>query len=223
MEKIRAIITGVTGMVGEGVLTECLAHPDVEAVLILTRRPSGFTHPKITELIHSDFYDLASVENRLTGYNACFFCLGVSSLGKKEAEYTRVTYELTMHVAQTLAMLNSGMVFCYISGAGTDSTEQGKLMWARVKGKTENELSKLTFKAVYNFRPAFLKASPGAKNTLPYYKYVSWLFPVLSPLLPNYMGTLHELGRAMINAARSGYPKTILTVTDIRELSEKDM
>ena len=222
MEKIRAIITGVTGMVGEGVLTECLAHPDVEAVLILTRRASGFTHPKITEVIHANFFDLSSVENRLTGYNACFFCLGVSSLGMKEAEYTKVTYDLTMHVAQTLSRLNSGMVFCYISGAGTDSTEKGKSMWARVKGKTENDLAKLPLKAVYNFRPAFLKASPGAKNTLPYYKYFSWLFPVLRPILPQYMGTLRELGRAMINTARIGYPKNILTVKDIRELSEKD-
>jgi uncharacterized protein YbjT (DUF2867 family) len=219
MEKIRAIITGATGMVGEGVLTECLAHPDVESVLILTRRASGFTHPKIHEVIHADFLDLSSVENQLSGYNACFFCLGVSSLGMKEAEYTRVTYDLTMHVAQTLSRLNQDMVFCYVSGAGTDSTEKGKLMWARVKGKTENDLAKLPFKAVYNFRPAFLKASPGAKNTLPYYNYFSWLYTVLRPILQRYMGTLHELGLAMIHVVKTGYPKNVLTVIDIREIA----
>lgn len=219
MEKIRAIITGATGMVGEGVLAECLSHPDVESVLILTRRASGFTHPKIREVIHADFLDLSSVENQLSGYNTCFFCLGVSSLGMKEAEYTRLTYDLTLHVAQTLSRLNKDMVFCYVSGAGTDSTEKGRVMWARVKGKTENDLAKLPFKAVYNFRPAFLKASPGAKNTLPYYNYFKWLFPVLRPLLPQYMGTLHELGLAMIHVVTSGYPKKILNVRDIREIS----
>jgi len=219
MKKIRAIITGATGMVGEGVLMECLSHPDVESVLILTRRASGFTHPKLQEIIHADFHDLSSVENRLTGYNACFFCLGVSSLGMKEADYTRVTYDLTMNVAQTLSMLNNDMVFCYISGAGTDSTEKGRIMWARVKGKTENDLMKLPFKAVYGFRPAFLLASKGAKNTLPYYKYVRWLYPVLRPLFPNYLGTLREVGQAMINVVKYAFPEKVLSVKDIRKLS----
>jgi nucleoside-diphosphate-sugar epimerase len=219
MEKIRAIITGATGMVGEGVLTECIDHPDVESILLLTRRTSGFIHPKIRELVHNDFYNLSAVENQLTGYNACFFCLGVSSLGMNESDYRKVTYDLTMHVAQTLSKLNKNMVFCYISGAGTDSSEKGSIMWARIKGKTENDLTKLPFRDVYNFRPAFLKASKGAKNTLPYYKYVSWLFPLFRPILPQYMGTLRELGRAMINAVKFGYPRKVLTVQNIRELS----
>jgi hypothetical protein len=221
MEKIRAIVTGATGMVGEGVLHECLQHPDVESVLMITRRASGILHPKVHELIHSDFFDFSSIENRLTGYNACFFCLGVSSVGMKGTEYKRLTYDLTMHVAQTLSRLNPGMVFCYISGAGTDSSEKGRLSWARVKGKTENDLMKLPFKEVYNFRPGFLLPTKGLKNTLPYYKYVNWLYPILRPLFPQMMGSLHELGLAMINSVRIGSPKHILEVRDIRQLSEK--
>jgi uncharacterized protein YbjT (DUF2867 family) len=221
MDKIRVIVTGATGMVGEGVLHECLFHPDVESILIITRKASGVNHPKVQEIIHSDFFDLTSIENRLTGFNACFFCLGVSSVGMKEAEYQRLTYDLTMHVAQTLSMLNSEMVFCYISGAGTDSSEKGRMRWARVKGKTENDLMKLHFKEVYNFRPGFLLPIKGLNNTLPYYKYVNWLYPILRPLFPQMMGSLHELGLAMINCARFGYPKHILEVKDIRQLSEK--
>ena len=169
--KISVIITGATGMVGEGVLNECLLHDNVEQVLVINRRPCGITHPKLKEIIHADFYDLSPVENQLVNYNACFFCLGVSSVGMKEPEFYRLTYTLTMHVAQTLSTLNPGMTFCYISGAGTDSTEKGRMMWARVKGKTENDLMKLPFKQVYNFRPAILQSTKGLKNTLPYYKY----------------------------------------------------
>src|SRR5687767_1065494 len=140
--KIRAIITGATGMVGEGVLHECLNHPDVENVLVINRRPGGVTHPKLTEIIHGNFHDLSSIAPRLAAYNACFFCLGVSSVGLKEQEYHHLTYDLTMHVAKTLSQLNPDMTFCYISGAGTDSSEKGRSMWARVKGKTENHLMK---------------------------------------------------------------------------------
>jgi len=221
MDKIRAIVTGATGMVGEGVLHECLFHPDVESILIITREASGVNHPKVQEIIHSDFFDLTLIENRLIGFNACFFCMGVSSMGMKEAEYQRLTYDLTMDVAQTLSRLNSDMVFCYISGAGTDSSEKGRMRWARVKGKTENDLMKLPFKEVYNFRPGFLLSSKGLKNTLSYYKYVAWLYPILRPLFPQMMGSLHELGLAMINCVRFGYPKHILEVKDIRQLSEK--
>ena len=127
--KIRAIITGVTGMVGEGVMHESLLHPDVEQVLVISRKPCGVSHPKLKEIIHSNFFDLSPIEVQLTGYNACFFCLGVSSVGLKEPEYIRLTYDLTLHVAQTLAKLNQGMTFCYVSGASTDSTEKGKSMW----------------------------------------------------------------------------------------------
>lgn len=221
MGKVRAIVTGATGMVGEGVLHESLLHPDVESVLIINRKPSGIKHPKLKEIVHTDFFDFSSIGNQLIGYNVCFFCLGVSSLGMKEVEYKKVTYDLTMHVARTLSRLNPHMVFCYISGSGTDSTEKGRMMWARVKGKTENDLVKLPFKAVYAFRPGFLKATKGLKNTLPAYKYFAWLFPILRPLFPGTLGTLQELGLAMINSVKYGFPKKVLEVKDIRQLSVK--
>ena len=176
--KIRAIITGATGMVGEGVLHECLLHPQVEAVLVINRKPCGYTHSKLKEIIHSDFFNFSSIENQLIGYNACFFCLGVSSIGLKEDTYYKLTYKLTLHVAETLSKLNTDMTFCYVSGAGTDSSEKGRSMWARVKGKTENDLMKLNFKQVFAFRPGFIKPTKGLKNTLKYYRYVSWLFPI---------------------------------------------
>jgi nucleoside-diphosphate-sugar epimerase len=143
--KIRIIITGATGMVGEGVMLECLRNPDVEKVLSISRRPCGIEHPKLTEIIHNDFLNITSVQNNLTGYDACLFCLGISSLGISKEEYFRTTYTLTMHVAQVLSNLNPGMAFCYISGAGTDSTGQSKLNWARVKGRVENELTHIPF------------------------------------------------------------------------------
>jgi putative NADH-flavin reductase len=144
--KVRAIVTGATGMVGEGVLHECLLHDDVEQVLVINRRPCGITHPKLKEILHGNFFDLSPVASELSGYNACFFCLGVSSVGMKEPEYTRLTYDITMHFAETVVKQNQGMTFCYVSGAGADSTEHGKMMWARVKGKTENDLVNLPFK-----------------------------------------------------------------------------
>jgi hypothetical protein len=208
-------------MVGEGVLLECLNNPDIESVLVINRRPCGISNPKLKEIIHADFFDLSAVERQLSGYNACFFCLGVSSVGMKEPEYYHLTYDLTMHVAQTLSKLNAGMVFCYVSGSGTDSSGQGKMMWARVKGKTENDLMKLPFKAAYAFRPGFMQATKGMKNVLPYYKYFAWLYPVLRPAFPGFMGTISEVGRAMIHCARNGSQKHILEVKDIRALSDK--
>ena len=165
--KIKAIITGATGMVGEGVLHECLQHPSVSTVLVINRKPCGVVHPKLKEIIHADFFNLSAIESQLSGYNACFFCLGMSSVGMNEAGFTKGAYTLTMHVAETLCKVNKDMTFCYISGAGTDSTEKGKTMWARVKGKTENDLMKLPFKKVYNFRPGYLHPTKGLKNTLP--------------------------------------------------------
>jgi len=219
--KIRAIITGATGMVGEGVLHECLLHNDVEQVLVINRKPCGVTHPKLKEIIHADFFDLSSIEDQLSNYNACFFCLGVSSIGMKEPEYYRLTYTLTMHVAQTLSKHNPGTVFCYISGASTDSTEKGRSMWARVKGKTENDLMKLPFKRVYNFRPAIIEPTKGLKNTLSFYKYLGWLLPIIRLFAPNYITTLRQLGIAMINSATKGYEKQILEVKDILALSKE--
>ncbi len=219
--KVRVILTGATGMVGEGVLHECLLHPGVEAVLVISRKPCGISHPKLKEIVHGDFFDLSSVEVHLTGYNACFFCLGVSSVGMKEPEYYKISYTLTMHMAETLSRLNPGMVFCYISGAGTDSSEKGRMMWARVKGKTENDLMKLPFRAAYAFRPGFMLPTKGLKNTLPYYKYVTWLYPMVQPLFPKYFGTLRELGLAMINSALLVPEKRVLEVKDIAELAMK--
>jgi nucleoside-diphosphate-sugar epimerase len=219
--KTKTILTGATGMVGEGVLHECLQHPDVEEVLVLTRKPSGYTHPKLKELIHNDFYNIDPIKDQLKGYNACLFCLGVSSVGMKEEEYFQKTYVLTMHVASILSQQNPEMTFCYISGAGTDSTEQGKSMWARVKGKTENDLMKLPFKKVYNFRPGIITPTKGLKNTLGFYKWFGWLAPIIRMISPNFISSLKELGTAMINATRIGYEKQILEVKDIKELAKK--
>ncbi len=208
-------------MVGEGVLRECLQHGEVEQILVINRRPCGVIHSKLKEIINADFYDLSSIENQLIGYDACFFCLGVSSVGLKEKEYYQLTYDLTMHVAETLSKLNPGMTFCYISGAGTYSTEKGRSMWARVKGKAENDLMKLPFKAVYNFRPGVLEPTKGLKNTLGFYKYLGWLIPIIRKLAPKYISILRELGIAMINAASKGFEKPILEVPDILALSKR--
>lgn len=214
--NIRAIITGATGMVGEGVLHECLIDPNVEAVLVINRKAGGVIHPKLREIIHRDFFDLADVEPYLTGYNACFFCLGVTSIGKKEPEYNKLTHTLTLGFAGLLCKLNPSMTFCYISGAGTDSSEQGKTMWARVKGKTENDLFKLPFKSVYAFRPGYMNPTKGLKNTLKPYKFISWMYPFFRLAFPGKVSTLAELGKAMIHTAKRGYAKQILEVKDIK-------
>ena len=218
---IKVILTGATGMVGEGVLHECLQHPAIEQILVIGRRTCGITHPKLKEAILPDLSGLSAIESQLVNYDACFFCLGISSVGIKEAEYYRLTYDLTMHFAKPLGKLNPGMIFCYISGAGTDSTENGTMMWARVKGKTENDLMKLPFKKVYNFRPGILEPTKGLKNTLSYYKYFSWLFPLVKVIAPKYISTLKQLGLAMINAVVKGYEKQIIEVKDIHALAKK--
>lgn len=208
--KIRTIITGTTRMVGEGVLHECLQHPQVEAVLVINRKGCGVTHPKLKEIIHQNFFDLSSIEDQLVGYNACFFCLGVSSIRLKEEDYYKLTYTLTLHVAETLSKLNRSMTFCYISGAGTDSSEKGRSMWARVKGKTENDLMKVPFKQVFALRPGFIKPIKGLKNALKFYRYVDWLFPIGRALYPNGFCTLEEIGLAMIHCVNHGYEKKVV-------------
>ena len=205
-------------MVGEGVLLECLTHPDVEQVLVINRKLGGVSHPKLREIIHTDFFDLAPIESQLIGYNACFFCLGVSSVGMSKEEYRHITYDLTLNVGQLLARLNPEMTFCYVTGAGTDSSEQGRVAWARVKGATENALMRL-FKRSYMFRPAFMKASAGQKNVKSYYRVLAWLYPIGRALYPAGFCTLQELGQAMINAVSKGYPKQILEVKDIVKLA----
>ncbi|MDN3581436.1 NAD-dependent epimerase/dehydratase family protein [Mucilaginibacter flavus] len=217
--KIKTIITGATGMVGEGVLLECLNHPDVEQVLVINRRPGGITHPKLQEIIHQDLMNLAPIEAELAGYNACFFCAGISSVGISKEEYKHITYDITLNVGETLVKLNPDMTFCYITGAGTDSSEQGKVAWARVKGATENALLKI-FKNGYMFRPGFMKATAGQKNVKSYYKYFAWLYPIGRLLYPAGFCTLTEVGQAMINAAIKGYSKKIVEVKDIVELAK---
>lgn len=217
---LKVIITGSTGMVGEGVLFECLEHPMIESVLLVNRRPyRGASHPKLSECIVPDFLQLDAVLPRLTGYDACFFCAGVSSAGMSEADYTRVTYDVTTHFARTLAALNPQMVFIYVSGALTDSTEKGRVMWARVKGRTENALMNMGFKQVCIFRPGFMKASPGQFNLKWYYKTISWLYQPMRLLLPNHVSTLRDVGLAMINCALKGCPKRILEIRDINHLA----
>ncbi len=218
---IKIIITGATGMVGEGVLHECLQNQNVSRVLVINRRPCGVTHSKLTELIHSDFFDLSDIEDLMKNYDSCLFCLGISSRGLDEKEYTRITYDLTLNFARTLLKLNPDIVFCYISGEGASSLEKSALMWARVKGKTENALLKLPFKKVYVFRPGYLHPTPGLKNTLFYYKYTSWIYPIIKVLIPNHVSTLKELGLAMINAAINGCDKSRLEVKDIKNLSKR--
>jgi uncharacterized protein YbjT (DUF2867 family) len=220
--KIKAILFGATGMVGEGVLLKALDHGDVEAVLVIGRRSCGVTHSKLRELIQSDFYDYSAIEAQLKGWNACFFCLGVSSIGKSEEEYRRVTYDLTMQAALTLSRLNPDMTFCYISGAGTDATENGCLMWARVKGRTENHLTKLPFKAAYSFRPGLMKPVKGQKNVKPIFKVAAWPYPLWKVIFPRTVCTLEDLGLAMIHAARDGYSSPVLENLDIARLARSE-
>ncbi|MGB5847648.1 MAG: NAD-dependent epimerase/dehydratase family protein [Ignavibacteriaceae bacterium] len=217
---IKAIILGSTGMVGEGVLHECLNHSDVESVLLINRKLCSVKHEKLKEIIHKDLLDLSSLEDQLEGYNACYFCAGVSSVGKKEDEYKRITYDLTLNFAKTLLKLDPVMTFCYVSGVGTDSTEKGRSMWARVKGKTENDLLKLPFKASYMFRPGYIQPTKGLKNTYKTYKLFAPFYPLIKFLFSKYATTLKELGLAMINVTLYGSEKKVLECKDIVQQSK---
>ena len=219
---MKVILFGATGMVGQGVLRECLLDASVESVLAIGRSPTGQAHAKLRELKHDNFVDFSRVESQLTGYDACFFCLGVSSIGMDEARYRHLTYDITMAAATTLVRLNPGMVFTYVTGRSTDSTEQGPQMWARVKGKTENDLLKLPFKAAYMFRPAGIQPLHGVKSKT---AWVQAIYVAAAPLLsyltrvaPKYMTTTEQVGRAMIKVARDGYPKPVLESADINRL-----
>lgn len=206
-------------MVGEGVLLECLHHPGVEQVLAINRKPGGMSHPKLKEIIHTDFFNLAPIESQLIGYDACFFCLGVSSVGMSNEEYKHLTFDLTLTMGNVLAKQSPALTFCYVSGAGTDTSEQGRLAWARIKGATENELLRL-FKKVYIFRPGFMKPTPGQKNIKSYYKFIAWLYPIGRALYPAGFCTMQQVGQAMIKAATTGYEKRILEVKDIVQLAK---
>jgi uncharacterized protein YbjT (DUF2867 family) len=216
--KIKTIVLGATGMVGEGVLHECLKHTEVDKVLVINRKPCGVTHEKLTEIIHKDFFDFFSIEKELAGYDACYFCMGVSSFGKKEEDYRRVTYDLTMHVAKTLRTVNPDMTFTYVSGSGTDSTENGRIMWGRVKGKTENDLLKL-FKNSYMFRPGYIQPTKGLKNAYKIYKVFAPFYLIWKTLFPKYVCTLEAVGKAMIYVTMNGSEKRVLENGDIRMLA----
>jgi uncharacterized protein YbjT (DUF2867 family) len=223
MNRLSVIITGTTGMVGEGVLHECLNNENIEKVLVINRKTCGVVHPKLKEVLHPDFFNLYPVESQLIGYNAAFFCLGVSSVGMKEAAYKHLTYDLTLHVAQMILKNNPEMSITYVSGVGTDSTEKGRSMWARVKGRTENDLLKLPFKKAYMFRPGYIHPAKGMKNTNKYYAYVTWLYPFLKSVFPKYASTLQDVSLAMINAVVTNFPKSFVEVEDINKLAKMNM
>ena len=219
---MKVILFGATGMVGQGVLRECLLDASVECVLAIGRSPTGQKHAKLREIVHDDFLDYSAIESALAGYDACFFCLGVSSVGMNAERYRHLTYDITLAAAKTLVRLNPGMVFTYVTGRSTDSTEQGPQMWARVKGKTENDLLKLPFKAAYMFRPAGIQPLHGVRSKT---AWVQAIYVVAAPLLsylartaPKFMTTSEQLGRAMIKVARDGYPKPVLESEDINSL-----
>jgi uncharacterized protein YbjT (DUF2867 family) len=219
---MKVILFGATGMVGQGVLRECLLDPKIENVLAVGRSPAGQQDAKLREIVHDDFLDYSAIESQLAGYDACFFCLGVSSIGMDEERYRHLTYDITLAAATTLAKLNPGMVFIYVTGQGTDSTEQGRLMWARIKGKTENDLLKLPFKAAYMFRPAGIQPLHGIRSKTAWiqaiYVAAAPLLTLLNQVAPKYMTTTEQVGRAMIKVARDGYPKPVLESEDINAI-----
>ena len=222
---MNVILFGATGMVGDGALSAALADSRVERVLVVGRRPTGRQHEKLDELVIDDFYDYADVEEQLAGFDACLFCLGVSAAGKNETDYRRLTYDLTLAAAETLARLNPQMTFCYVSGEGTDETGQSRQMWARVKGETENALSRLPFKDVYHFRPAYIQPTGGARSSIPlyraFYTVLSPFYPVLRRLFPGYVTTMDEVGQALVEAGVVGAPERIIDSRAIHKLADR--
>lgn len=219
---MKVLIFGATGMVGQGVLRECLKAQDVEQVATIGRNPTGIANPKLREIVHSDLADYAGVEAGLTGFDACFFCLGVSSSGMNAEDYETITYGITLAAAETLSRLNPQMTFIYVSGSGTDSSEKGWIMWARIKGRTENALMRLPFKA-YMFRPGFIEPMDGIESKTPIYRvfyvFAKPLLPFLRRSFPNQVLSTRDIGQAMLAVARHGYEKQILETRDIRALA----
>lgn len=216
---MNVILFGATGMIGQGVLREALRAPDVARVLAVVRNTTGVSDPKLQELVHHDFTDFSDVEAQLGGFDACFYCLGVSAAGMSEADYRHITYDFTLAAATTLARASPGMTFIYISGAGTDSSGKGRSMWARVKGQTENALSRLPFHAVHMFRPGYIHPAHGERSKTAayriFYSATGWLFPLLRRILPSYVTTTEVLARAMLRVAREGASQRILENRDI--------
>jgi uncharacterized protein YbjT (DUF2867 family) len=214
---MRVILTGVTGMVGEGVMLECLENDAVDKVLSVSRKPTNHTHPKLEQLLVPDFRKLSDVEAKLTGYDACFYCAGVSSVGMSEADYTVVAYDTPVAFATTLARLNPKMVLTHVTGARTDGTEKGSVMWARVKGRAENALARLPFKGVYNFRPGLMTPKRGQKHLKTGYKIALVFAPLLKLFFPAL--TLEQVGKAMLQCVKTGAPKQVLEISDIKALA----
>jgi uncharacterized protein YbjT (DUF2867 family) len=219
---MKVILFGATGMVGQGVLRECLLDPEVERVLAVVRQATGRRHQKLVELEHAALFDLSGIERELVGFDVCFFCLGVSALGMTEENYRRLTYDLTLSIAQTLVRLNSGMTFIYVSGMGTDSKGNSRSMWARVKGETENALLAMPFKAAFMFRPGYIQPMHGVVSKTKWYRVMyaimGPLFPLWKLLFPKYVTTNGQVGRAMIEVALHGAPKPIIENKDINRI-----
>ncbi len=219
---INAIIFGSTGMIGQGLVLECLENPQVESILLINRQPCGMSHKKLKEIIHQDFFDLSSIENEFKNKNTCFFCLGISAVGLDEPAYDKITFDLTINVAKTLLKINPDHTFCYVSGAGTDSSEKGNAMWARVKGKTENALLAMPFKKSYMFRPGYIQPTRGIKSKTKWYNIVYIVFKPMYYLLKRFKNLVTDtdrMAKAMINAVAFGSDKKILGVREINILS----
>jgi uncharacterized protein YbjT (DUF2867 family) len=215
---MKIILTGATGMVGEGILLECLENPNISEILSVSRKPSGKKHAKLKEYLVPDFLKINLHDENFKGYDACFFCAGISSVGMSEEDYTKITYDTTLHFANAVLNQNPESTFNFVSGVHTDTSEKGRFMWARVKGKTENDLQKLGFKGVYNFRPGFMKPVEGQKNIKTFFKPLIWLYPLI---LPSKTLSLHQVGEAMINVVKRGYQKSVLEIEDIKNLANK--
>ena len=219
---MKVILFGSTGMVGQGVLRECVLDPDVESILSIGRKATGQSHAKLREILRQDLFDLGDLRPQLSGYDACFFCLGVSSIGMKEQDYRHITYDLTLSVARILAECNSNMTFIYVSGTGTDSTERGRSMWAQVKGETENALLRMPFRAAYMFRPGYIQPLHGVISKIAWargvYVVIGPFYPVLQALFPQFVTTTEQIGKAMLAVVRSGFPKSVLESRDINSI-----
>jgi uncharacterized protein YbjT (DUF2867 family) len=221
---MKVIVTGTTGMVGRGILLECLDHAEITEVLSISRRPIEIDHPKLKELIHQDFSEFASVAEQIKGYDACYACMGISSAGMKEEQYTRLTYDFTLSLAKELHGLNPEITFTYVSGAGTDSSEKGRSMWARVKGKTENDLLNLGFKQAFMFRPGGIIPLRGIQPSSKLYRVLinnlKWLLKLIKKIAPSAVVDTTQIGLAMINVTKKGYDKKVLKPRDIQILAE---
>lgn len=224
---MRAIVFGGSGMIGQGVTLECLDDGTVSAVTVVGRSPCGLEHPKLREVLHRDFFDYSAIRDELAGHDACFFCLGVSAAGKGEAEYSRLTHDLTLAAADALVKASPDVIFCYVSGAGTDGSEQGRTMWARVKGRTENDLLGLPFRAAFMFRPGYVQPLRGVRSKTPVYQALytvaAPLYPVWKRLFPDAVTTTVNVGKAMIRVVRDGYPRPIVETRDINMLAGERM